>query len=199
MKHGTQEVQPGLIMGKTWGKLPEGMCQRDIFQRPYFQTLGRERSQDKGETSHIPGYRGEMEPKRAYSGSFRLTRSRPTQLSSGFTQLRVQKVSGQESPYFTIPESFNDKTRTKGKEKDFFQLEEKIIRLNDPKLIGPSGGSAQKQQIIVNTSDETSTPTIKNYIPTKNEHRVITHENSKKSNEMWLKMSKFSEKTQKEF
>ncbi|MBW0521477.1 hypothetical protein O181_061192 [Austropuccinia psidii MF-1] len=173
MKHGNKEVQPGLIMGKTWGKLPEGMFQRDIFQRPYVQTLRRERSQDKGETSHSPGCRGEMEPERAYSGSFRLMRSRTTQLFSSFTQIRVQKVSGQESPYFTIADSFNDNTRTKGKEKELFQLEKERIRLNDLKIVGLSEGSTQKQQITVNTSDEISTPTIRKYIPTQNEHSVI--------------------------
>ncbi|MBW0465997.1 hypothetical protein O181_005712 [Austropuccinia psidii MF-1] len=43
------------------------------------------------------------------------TRSRPTQLFSGFTPFRHQNISGQESPFFTIPGSFQEKTRIQGK------------------------------------------------------------------------------------
>ncbi|MBW0464990.1 hypothetical protein O181_004705 [Austropuccinia psidii MF-1] len=35
MKHGQQEVQPGIPLGRTWSKLPEDMYQRDRPQRPY--------------------------------------------------------------------------------------------------------------------------------------------------------------------
>ncbi|MBW0591027.1 hypothetical protein O181_130742, partial [Austropuccinia psidii MF-1] len=100
----------GLIpLGRTWSNFPE-----DILQRPYcnnqrmeshqaVQSPGGEGNQDKGKSSHYPSYRRIDEPDRAYSDSFRLTRSRPTQLSSGFTPFRNQQISGQESPLFRIP------------------------------------------------------------------------------------------------
>ncbi|MBW0540027.1 hypothetical protein O181_079742 [Austropuccinia psidii MF-1] len=101
------------------------MYQRDNLQRPYgnhqrlephqaVQIPGGEGNQDKGESSHYPGYRRIAEPDRAYSDSFRLTRSRPNQLSGGLTPFRHQQISDQESPLFTIPGSFQDKTRIQG-------------------------------------------------------------------------------------
>ncbi|MBW0463776.1 hypothetical protein O181_003491 [Austropuccinia psidii MF-1] len=124
------------------------------------KTLTREGSQDQGESSHNPGYTEEMDPERAYSDSFMLTRSRPNQLSSGFTPLRIHKKSSQEFPFFTIPGSFQEKTRTKGQEKYYFQPEEERIRPNDPEIVGLSEIGAQKQQKIVNTPDRISTPTM---------------------------------------
>ncbi|MBW0501172.1 hypothetical protein O181_040887 [Austropuccinia psidii MF-1] len=35
MEHGQQEVQPGIQLGRTWSKFPEGLSQRDRLQRPY--------------------------------------------------------------------------------------------------------------------------------------------------------------------
>ncbi|MBW0557323.1 hypothetical protein O181_097038 [Austropuccinia psidii MF-1] len=117
MEHGQQDVQPGISLGRTWRKLPEDLSQRDRLQRPYdnhqrleshqaVQTSGDEGKQDKGESSHYPSYRRTTDPDRAYSYYFRLTRSRPNQLSSGLTPFRNQQISGQESPLFTIPGSF---------------------------------------------------------------------------------------------
>ncbi|MBW0464314.1 hypothetical protein O181_004029 [Austropuccinia psidii MF-1] len=107
MEHGQQEVQPTIPLRRTWSKLPEYMYQGYLLQRPYgnhqrmeshkeVQTPGGEGNEDKGESSHYPGYRRTAEPDRAYSDSFRLTRSRPPQLSSGLTPFRNQKISGQE-------------------------------------------------------------------------------------------------------
>ncbi|MBW0489307.1 hypothetical protein O181_029022 [Austropuccinia psidii MF-1] len=105
MEHGQQEVQPGIQLGRTWSKLPEDLSQRDRLQRPYgnhqrleshqaVRTPGGEGKQDKGESSHYPSYRRTTDPDRAYSDSFRLTRSRPNQLSSGLIQFRNQEISG---------------------------------------------------------------------------------------------------------
>ncbi|MBW0571759.1 hypothetical protein O181_111474 [Austropuccinia psidii MF-1] len=107
MEHGQKEVQPSIPLDRTWRKLPEDMSQRDPLQRPYgnhqrlehhqaVQTPGGEGNQDKGESSHYPSYRRTAEPDRAYSASFRLTRSRPNQLSSGLTPFMNQQFSGQE-------------------------------------------------------------------------------------------------------
>ncbi|MBW0531270.1 hypothetical protein O181_070985 [Austropuccinia psidii MF-1] len=105
MQHGQQEVQPGIPLGRTWSKLPEDMSQRDRLQRPYgnhkrleshqaVQNSGGEGKVDKGESSHYPSYRRTADPDRAYSDSFKITRSRPNQLSSSFTPFRHQRISG---------------------------------------------------------------------------------------------------------
>ncbi|MBW0493944.1 hypothetical protein O181_033659 [Austropuccinia psidii MF-1] len=125
MEHGQQEVQPSILLGRSWRKLPEDISQRDRLQRPYgnnqrleshqeVQTHGGEGKQDKGESRHYPSYRRTAYPDSAYSDSFRITRSRPNQLSSSFTPFRNQQISGQESPLFTIPGSFQENTRIQG-------------------------------------------------------------------------------------
>ncbi|MBW0511944.1 hypothetical protein O181_051659 [Austropuccinia psidii MF-1] len=122
MEHGQQEVQPIITLGRPWSKLPKDMSERDTLQRPYgnnqrleshqeFQTPGGKGNQDKGKSSHYPSYRRTADLYREYSDSFRLTNSRPSQLSSAFTPFRNQQISGQESPFFTIPGSFREKTR----------------------------------------------------------------------------------------
>ncbi|MBW0528914.1 hypothetical protein O181_068629 [Austropuccinia psidii MF-1] len=131
MEHGQQEVQPSISLGRTWSSMPEDLSQIDRLQGPYgnhqrfqsyqaVQTPGGKGKQDKGESSHYPSYRRTVNPDRAYSDSFRLTRSRPNQLSSGFTPLRNQQVSYQESPFFTIPGGFQEKTRIQGGKKTSF-------------------------------------------------------------------------------
>ncbi|MBW0477291.1 hypothetical protein O181_017006 [Austropuccinia psidii MF-1] len=162
------------------------------------QTPGGEGNQDKGESSHYPSYRRTAEPERAYSDSLRLTRSTPTQLSSGFTPFRHQQISGQESPFFTIPGSFQEKTRIKGQKQDIFQPKEERIRPNDPEAVGIGERSTQQPEIAVNTS-RISSPNNKNITPTQNEHNFLTHESNFKSDALWLQMSQFAEKTQKQF
>ncbi|MBW0538881.1 hypothetical protein O181_078596 [Austropuccinia psidii MF-1] len=92
------------------------------------QTPGEEGNQDKGESRHYPSYRRIAEPGRAYSDSFRLTGSRPKQLSSGFTPFRNQKISGKESPSFTIPGRFQEKTRIQGQKQYIFQSKVERVR-----------------------------------------------------------------------
>ncbi|MBW0471409.1 hypothetical protein O181_011124 [Austropuccinia psidii MF-1] len=122
------------------------MSQRDILQRPYgnhqrmeshqeVQTPGGEGNQDKGKSSHCLDYRRTAEPDRAYSDSFRLKRSRPTQLSSGFTPFRNQNISCQESPFLTIPGSFLEKTSTQGQKQDIFKPKAGRVRANDPEAV----------------------------------------------------------------
>ncbi|MBW0463397.1 hypothetical protein O181_003112 [Austropuccinia psidii MF-1] len=152
------------------------MSQRDKLQRPYgnhqrleshqeVQTPGGWGKQDKGESRHYPSYRRTTEPNRAYSDSFRLTRSRPNQISSGFTPFRHQQISDQESPFFKIPASFQEKTRIPGKKQDLFQPKAERVRPNDPEAVGLGEQSAQKPEIVVNTS-RISSPTNSNITPT---------------------------------
>ncbi|MBW0488127.1 hypothetical protein O181_027842 [Austropuccinia psidii MF-1] len=98
------------------------MSLKDILQRSYgnhqrmeshqeVQTPGGEGNQDKGESSQYLSYKRKAELDRAYSDSFRLTRSTPAQLSSGFTPFWHQQISAQESQFFTIPASLQENTR----------------------------------------------------------------------------------------
>ncbi|MBW0565019.1 hypothetical protein O181_104734 [Austropuccinia psidii MF-1] len=110
MENGQQMVEPSITLGRAWSMFPEDMSQRNILQRPYgnnqkmeshqsVQNPGGEGNQDKGESSHYPTYRRNAEPDRAHSDSFKVRRSRQTQLSSGFKPFRHQQISGQESPF----------------------------------------------------------------------------------------------------
>ncbi|MBW0502380.1 hypothetical protein O181_042095 [Austropuccinia psidii MF-1] len=132
MEQGQQEVQPSTTLGRTLRNFPEDKSQRDTLQRSYgnhqrmesqqeVQTPGGEGNQDKGKSSHYPSYRRKIEPDRAYSDSFRLTRSRQTQLSSGLKPFMQQQISGQESPFFTIPGGFQEKTRIQREKHNLFQ------------------------------------------------------------------------------
>ncbi|MBW0585279.1 hypothetical protein O181_124994 [Austropuccinia psidii MF-1] len=147
MENGQQEVQTGIPLGRTWSKLPEDLSQRDRLQKPYcnhqrlefhkeVQTPGGEGKQDKGESSHYPSYRTTAGPDRAYSDSFWLTKSRRNQHPSDFTPFRNQQISGQESPFFTISGSLQEKTRIQGQKQDHLQPEKERVRLHDPEAVG---------------------------------------------------------------
>ncbi|MBW0513243.1 hypothetical protein O181_052958 [Austropuccinia psidii MF-1] len=209
MKHGQKEVQLGTPLGRTRNKLPENMSQRDIRERPYgnhqrlesyqeVQTPGGGGKQDKGESSHYPSYRRTADPDRAYSDSFRLTRRRPNQLSSDFTPLMNQKISGQESPFFTIPGRFQENTRIQGQKQELFQLKAERVRPNDPEAVELGERSTQEPEIVVHNS-RISIPINRNIIPTQIEHNVVTPESNLNSDALCLQMSHFPEKTQQKF
>ncbi|MBW0588163.1 hypothetical protein O181_127878 [Austropuccinia psidii MF-1] len=99
------------------------------------QTTGGKGTEDKGEPSHYPSYRRTINPDRAYSDSFRRTRSRPNQLSRGFTPFRNKQTSGQESTFFTIAGILWEKTRKQGQEKSLIQPEEKRVRPHDSEAV----------------------------------------------------------------
>ncbi|MBW0549686.1 hypothetical protein O181_089401 [Austropuccinia psidii MF-1] len=181
MQHGQQEVQPGIPRGRTWSKLPEDLSQRDILRRPY--------DNDQRRTT---------DPDRAYSDSLRLTRSRPNQLSSGFKPFRNQQISGQESPFFTIPGSFQEKTRIQGKKQDHFQPEKERVRPNDPEAVGFGEGSTQEPEVAVNSS-RISSSLNRNITPTQIGNNAVSSESNLNSDALWLKMSQYGEQTQKQF
>ncbi|MBW0498467.1 hypothetical protein O181_038182 [Austropuccinia psidii MF-1] len=183
MEHGQQEVQHDIPLGRTWSKFPEDLSQRDRIQRPYgnhqrleshqeVQTPGGEGKQDKGESSHYPSYRRIADPDRAYSDSFRLKRRRPNQLSSVLTTFRNQHISGQESPFFTIPGSFQEKTRIQGQN---LQPEEERVGPNNPESLGFGERGSQEPEEAVNNS-RISSPIDRNITPTQIEHNVVTPE-----------------------
>ncbi|MBW0575993.1 hypothetical protein O181_115708, partial [Austropuccinia psidii MF-1] len=209
MEHGQQEVQPGISLGRTWSKFLEDLSQRDRLQRPdgnhqrlesyqAVQTPGGKGTEDKGESSHYPSYRRTVNPDRAYSDSFRLTRSRPNQLSSGFTPFRNQQISGQESPFFTIPGSFQEKTRKQGQEQNLLQPEEERVRPYDSEAVGFGKRSAQEPEVVVNHS-RISSPSNRNITPTQTEHNIVTSESNINSDTLWLQMSQYAEQSAKQF
>ncbi|MBW0491728.1 hypothetical protein O181_031443 [Austropuccinia psidii MF-1] len=138
------------------------------------------------------------DPDRAYSDSFRVTRIRPNQVSSGFTPFRNQHISGQESPFFTLPGIFQEKTRIQAQKQDHLQPEEERVRPNDPETVGFGERSAQEPKVAVHNSRISSFLTI-NITPTQIEHNVLTPESNLNSDALWLQMSQYSEKTQKQF
>ncbi|MBW0508360.1 hypothetical protein O181_048075 [Austropuccinia psidii MF-1] len=138
------------------------------------------------------------DPDRAYSDSFRLTRIRPNQLSSGFTPIRNQQISGQESPLFTIAGSFQEKTKIQGQKQDHFQPEEERVRPNDPEAVGLGERGTKEPEVVVN-SFRISSPLNGNITPTQIGHNVVTPESNLNSDALWLQMSRFADKTQKKF
>ncbi|MBW0479532.1 hypothetical protein O181_019247 [Austropuccinia psidii MF-1] len=130
---------------------------------------------------------------RTYGNHQRLTRSRPNQLFSGFEPFR-----NQESPFFTIPGSFKEKTRIQWQKQDLFQPKAERVRSNDPEAVGLCERSAQKPEIAVNTS-RISSPTNRNITPTQIEHNVFTPDSNLNSDNLWLQMSQFEVKTQESF
>ncbi|MBW0503112.1 hypothetical protein O181_042827 [Austropuccinia psidii MF-1] len=185
------------------------MSERDKIQRPYgnqqrleshqvVQTPGGEENQDKGEKSHYPSYRKTAEPERVYCDSFRLTRSRWNQVSSGFTPFRHQHISGQESKFFTVPGSFQEQTKIEGKKQNTFKPEPERVRPNYTEAAVFGERRIQEPERVVNTSRISSLNNI-NITPTQNEHSVVTPESNLKSDALCLKMSQFAEKTQKQF
>ncbi|MBW0481800.1 hypothetical protein O181_021515 [Austropuccinia psidii MF-1] len=129
---------------------------------------------------------------------WKLTRSRSTQLSSGFTPFRHSQIRGQESPFFTIPGSFQEKTRIQREKQDLFQPQAERVRPNDIEAVGLGERSTQEPEVVVNTS-RISSPTNRNITPTQNEHNVVTPESNLKIDQLWLQMSQFSVKTQEKF
>ncbi|MBW0553596.1 hypothetical protein O181_093311 [Austropuccinia psidii MF-1] len=122
----------------------------------------------------------------------------PTRLPGGFTPLRNQQISDQESPYFPIPGRIQERKRIIGQEQDFFQPEEERFRSYDPEVVGTAERSTRKQQTVVSTSPEASSPKIRNDISTKIKHNSVIPESTISSNTLWPKFSQFVEKAQKE-
>ncbi|MBW0508897.1 hypothetical protein O181_048612 [Austropuccinia psidii MF-1] len=183
MEHGQQEVQPGVPLGRTCSYFPEDLSQKNRLQRHYgnhqrleshqaVRTPGGEGKHDKRESSQYPSYRRTTDPDRAYSDSFRLTRSRPNQLSNGFTPFSNQQISGQESQLFTIPGSFQEKTRTLGKKQDHLKPKEERVRPNDPEAVGFGEKSTQEPEVVVHNS-RISSSINRNITPTQIEHNVV--------------------------
>ncbi|MBW0576370.1 hypothetical protein O181_116085 [Austropuccinia psidii MF-1] len=121
----------------------------------------------------------------------------PTRLPSGFTPLRNQQISDQESPYFPIQDRIQERKRIIGQEQDSFQLEAERFRSYDQEIVGPVARSTKKQQTAVYSSNAASSPMIRNDISTQMKHNVVIPESTISSDTLWLQFSKFVEQTQK--
>ncbi|MBW0521508.1 hypothetical protein O181_061223 [Austropuccinia psidii MF-1] len=137
-------------------------------------------------------------PERAHYDSFKLPRSRPNQISSHLTPFGHQQIIGQESPFFTIPGSFQKKTRIQGQKQDHLQPKEERFRPNDPEAVGFGEKSAQEPEVVLHNS-RISSPLDRNITPTQIEHNVVTPESNLSSDALWLQMSQYAEKIQKQF
>ncbi|MBW0520731.1 hypothetical protein O181_060446 [Austropuccinia psidii MF-1] len=171
MEKGQKEVQLGIPLGRTWRKVPEDLSQTDRIQRPY----GNHQRLECHQEVKTPGGAGKQD--KGESSQF---------------------PSGQESPLFTIPGSFQEKTRILGQEQDHLQPEEQRVRPNDPEAVRIGEGSAQEPEIVANNS-RINSAINRNITPTQIEHNVVTPESNLNSDELWLKMSQYAEKTQKQF
>ncbi|MBW0509211.1 hypothetical protein O181_048926 [Austropuccinia psidii MF-1] len=136
-----------------------------------------------------------MEITKGWNPTRKLTRSRPKQISSGLTPFRNHQIGCQESPFFTIPGSLQEKTRIHGQKQDIFQPKAERVRPNDPEAVGIGERSTQEPELVVNTS-KISSPTNRNTTPTQTEQNVVTPESNLNSDKLWLQMSKFEVQTQ---
>ncbi|MBW0500178.1 hypothetical protein O181_039893 [Austropuccinia psidii MF-1] len=168
MEHGQQEVQPNISLGRTWSKFPEDLSQRDRLQGPY------------GNHQRLESYQAIQTP-----------------ISSGFIPFRNQQVSDQESTFFTIPGGFQEETRIQGGKQDLFQSKEERVRPNHPEVVGFGKKSAQEPELVVKHS-RISSPINRNITPTQIEHNVVTPDSNLNSDALWLQMSQYAEKTQKQ-
>ncbi|MBW0530345.1 hypothetical protein O181_070060 [Austropuccinia psidii MF-1] len=176
-EHGQTEVQPGISLGRTWSKLPEDLSQRDRLQGPY----GNHQSLESYQEVQTPGGKGTED-----KGE-----------SSHYPSYRRTKISGQESPFFTIPGRFEEKTRKQGQEKNLLQPEEERVRPHDPESVG-LGESTKEPEVVANHSIISSL-IDRNITPTQIEHNLITPEGNLNSDSLWLQMSQYAEHTQKKF
>ncbi|MBW0518448.1 hypothetical protein O181_058163 [Austropuccinia psidii MF-1] len=179
-RNGIPGIQTRFPLPGTCRKYSKDFPQRDILQRTYD--------------------RQEMEPEITYSDHLRLMRTgNPTRFPSGFTPLRHQQISDQESLCFPIQDTIQERKRIIGKEQDFFPQEDERVRSYDPEIAGSFARSTKKQQTVVNTSNEPSIPMIRNDIFTQMKQNFVIPESTISSNTLCLQFLQFVEQIQKEF
>ncbi|MBW0572435.1 hypothetical protein O181_112150 [Austropuccinia psidii MF-1] len=175
MEHGQQEVQPGIPLGGTLSKLPEDLSQRDILQRPY-------------------GNHQRLE-------SHQFLQAHKEQAKSALQWLQtIQKPTDQWLRVTIIHNSRN----FPGEDKDKIaktrpaSARGRESQTNDQEAVGFGERSAQEPEVAVNNSRISSTIN-RNITPTQIENNVFTPESNLKNDALWLKMSQFAKKTQKQF
>ncbi|MBW0536085.1 hypothetical protein O181_075800 [Austropuccinia psidii MF-1] len=170
MEHEQQEVQASITLGRTWSKLPEDMSQRDILQRSYEEKLNQ--------TGHtlIP------------SGSQGVDKN-ISPVASKHSGTRRSVAKSHHSSQSQV---------VSRRRQDTFQPKAERVIPNYPEAFGIGERSTQEPEIVVNTS-RIGSPNNRNITPTQNEHNVVTPESNLNSNALWLNISQFAEKMQKQF
>ncbi|MBW0496101.1 hypothetical protein O181_035816 [Austropuccinia psidii MF-1] len=108
------------------------------------------------------------------------------------------EISGQESPFFTIPGIFQENTRIQGPKQDHLQPKEERVRPNYPEAVGFGNRSAQEPELVVHYS-RISSPININITPNQIEHNVVTPESNSNSDALCLQMSQYADQTKKKF
>ncbi|MBW0492472.1 hypothetical protein O181_032187 [Austropuccinia psidii MF-1] len=93
---------------------------------------------------------------------------------------------------------FQEKTRIQGQKQDHLQPKEDRVQPNDPEAVRFGERSVEEPEVAVNNS-RISSPLNRNITPTQIGHNVFTPESNLKSDALWLQMSQYGEKTQKQF
>ncbi|MBW0569128.1 hypothetical protein O181_108843, partial [Austropuccinia psidii MF-1] len=127
----------------------------------------------------------------------RANRIRENQATIQAIEEQNQQFSYQESPFFTIPGGFQEKTRIQGEKQDLFQPKEERVRPNDPEVVEFGERSAHEPELFVNQS-RISTPINRNITPTKIEHNSVSPESNLNSDALWLQMYQYAEEIQKQ-
>ncbi|MBW0476630.1 hypothetical protein O181_016345 [Austropuccinia psidii MF-1] len=127
---------------------------------------------------------------------FNLT-SHWAELGASFQKICIKEIDFKDVMLITKG-SFQEKTRIQGQKQDHLQPEEERVRPNDPEGVRFCERSAQEPEVVVNSSS-ISSPINTNITLTPIEHNVVTPESNLKSAALWLRMSQYSEKTQKQF
>ncbi|MBW0539234.1 hypothetical protein O181_078949 [Austropuccinia psidii MF-1] len=170
MEHGQQEVQPGILLGRTWRKLPGDFSQRDRLQRLY----GNHQRLESHQVVQTPGALQWLH--------------------------RIQKPTDQW-PRVTIlhnARKFPGEDKDRRAKKYYLQPEEERVRPNDTEAVGFCERSAQEPEAVLNNST-ISSPINRNITPTQIYHNFVTPESNLNSDALWLQMSQYAEKTQKQF
>ncbi|MBW0482491.1 hypothetical protein O181_022206 [Austropuccinia psidii MF-1] len=91
-----------------------------------------------------------------------------------------------------------EKTRIRGQKQDLFSPKAERVRPNDPETVGIGERSIQEPEVVLNNS-RISSPLNRNITPTQIEHNSVSPESNLNSDVLWLRMSKYAAKTQKQF
>ncbi|MBW0557131.1 hypothetical protein O181_096846 [Austropuccinia psidii MF-1] len=85
-----------------------------------------------------------------------------------------------------------------GHKQDHPHPEEERVTPNDPEAVGFGERSAQEPEVVIN-KPRISSPINRNITPIQIDPNVVTPGSNLNSDSLWLKMSQFSEQTQKQF
>ncbi|MBW0488718.1 hypothetical protein O181_028433 [Austropuccinia psidii MF-1] len=86
----------------------------------------------------------------------------------------------------------------KNKEQDLFSPKAERVRPNDPETVGIGERQTQEPEVVIKHS-RISSPLNRNITPTQIEHNAVSPESNLNSDTLWLQMSQYAEKTQKQF